>query len=141
MSDPNYAIAWSGVPYDKNDLHSMNNVIRNEVGGSYEFDSSLPFETNFIDIHNHHTLFLHIPSLTTYKTLSLTGADSIVKKIPVTTTFGNHIFDSVVSPHDYIHVGGLTLSNLKVQLKDALGRLVKLNGAHISFSLVFELKQ
>jgi len=130
------AITWTGLPLNKNDLQSANNIFRHD-GTSVETFYSTPYISNFLDLMNHHTLFIHMPNLTNFKKLSMTGADSIVKKVPVNATFGFVIFDNILNEHDYIDVSKMKISQLRVIIKDALNRVVNTHGSPISLSLKF----
>ena len=62
------------------------------------------FESRFIDLLNVHNVYYHCPNLGHYSTIGVMGENSIIKKIPVSSSFGYLIIDSVVPPHDKIYV-------------------------------------
>jgi hypothetical protein len=123
------------VSVDANNLMSLNEVIRNEElqpNGNYEF------ETGFLDLITTHNIYLHCPNLGHYTCVGVRGETSIVKKIPVSSSFGYLILDSVVAPHDKIDVSRQSLKTMHFTLKDVHGNNINLHGANCSFSLVLQ---
>lgn len=123
---------WQGVTYDKNNLKSMNDVLRNS-GTSIDSSS---FESGFIDLLNVHNLYMR-SNLGGYSSIGPRGESNIIKKIPVTNNYGYAIYDSVVAAHDYIDVSKQLLSTLEFKLTDSRGNVVPLHGSNVSFSLIF----
>ena len=118
-----------------NNLMSLNEVIRNnelQPNGAFEF------ETGFLDLLNTHNIYLHCPNLGHYNSIGVRGENSIIKKIPVSSSFGYLILDSVVAPHDKTDVSRQSIKTLQFTLKNVHGNIIKLHGAHISFSLIFQ---
>ena len=62
---------------------------------------------------------------------------SVRKKVPVSSSFGYLIMDSVVAPHDKIDVSRQLIKTVEFSLRDVYGSIINLHGAAISFSLVF----
>ena len=123
---------WQGVTYDKNNLKSMNDVLRNS--GTTKVGSE--FESGFIDLLNVHNLYMR-SNLGGYSSIGPRGESNIIKKIPVTNNYGYAIYDSVVAAHDYIDVSKQLLSTLECKLTDSRGNDVPLHGSNVSFSLIF----
>ena len=119
---------------DVNNLMSMNEILRNS-------ESKLPdntFETGFIDLLNVHNIYIHCPNLGHYNCIGVRGENSIVKKVPVSSSFGYLILDSVVAPHDKIDVSRQTLKTMHFTLKNVHGNTINLHGAQCSLSLILQ---
>ena len=116
-------------------LMSLNEVIRNN---QVQPNANTEFETGFLDLLNTHNIYLHCPNLGHYNCIGVRGENSIIKKIPVSSSFGYLILDSVVAPHDKIDVSRQSIKTLQFTLKNVHGNIINLHGAHISFSLIFQ---
>ena len=80
---------------------------------------------------------MHCPNLEHFNSIGVRGGNSIIKKTPVSSSFGYLILDSVVSPHDKMGVSRQTVKTIHITLKDVAGNVINLHGANRSFSLVF----
>ena len=101
-------------------------------------DPAEEFESNFLDLVNTHSIYIHSPNLGFhYNTIGCKGESSIIKKVPVSSSFGYMILDSVVAPHDKIDVSKQSIKSLSFQLKNVYGNIINLHGGSVSFSLVF----
>ena len=69
--------------------------------------------------------------------MGINGECSILKKVPVTVTFGSIIVDQTYMTTDSTDVTGKNLRQIRFRLIDSDGKLVNLNGADWSMSLVF----
>ena len=74
---------WQGVTYDKNNLKSMNDVLRNS--GTTKVGSE--FESGFIDLLNAHNLYMR-SNIGGYSSMGPRGESNIIKNIPVTSNYG-----------------------------------------------------
>ena len=97
-----------------NNLMSLNEVIRNTALQPNGFTE---FETGFLDLLNTHNIYLHCPNLGHYNCIGVRGENSIIKKIPVSSSFGYLILDSVVAPHDKIDVSRQSIKTLQFTIK------------------------
>ena len=118
-------------------LNSINDVIRHSVDIPVA-DRSTTFETEFLDLINAHNIYMHCPNLGHYNCVGVRGENSIVKKVPVSSSFGYMILDSVVAPHDKIDVSRQSIKTLHFTLKNVHGNIINLHGAHCSWSLIFQ---
>ena len=91
---------------DINNLRYINGVLRNtemihlhQLPGYYK-----SYESGFIDLFNAHSIYLLCPNLGHFNSIGVRGRSTIIKKIPVSPSFGYLIIDSVVAPHDKINV-------------------------------------
>ena len=87
-------------------LKSINGVLRNSdmITINLEPESYRTYESGFIDSLNAHNVFLHCPNLGHFNSIGVRGESTITKKVPVSSSFGYLIIDSVVAPHDKIDV-------------------------------------
>ena len=123
---------------DSNSLQSINGVLRNTemilVRLSYMYNT---YESGFLDLLNIHNIYMHCPNLGHFNSLGVKGENTIIKKVPVSSSFGYLILDSVVSPHDKMGVSRQTVKTIHITLKYVSGNVINLHGANCSFSLVF----
>ena len=119
---------------DINNLMSMNEILRNSESKSPDET----FETGFIDLLNVHNIYMHCPNIGHYNCIGVRGENSIIKKIPVSSSFGYLILDSVVAPHDKIDVSRQSIKTMHFTLKNVHGNVINLHGAHVSWSLIFQ---
>ena len=61
-----------------------------------------------------------------------------MKKVPVSSSFGYQILDSVVAPHGKLDVSRQSLKTMHFSLKDVHGNVINLHGSHVSLSLIFQ---
>ena len=94
-SGPNFL--WVGNNHeltniDLTNLRSINDALRNDgyvVTGRY--DGYTTYESGFIDLANVHNVYIHCPNLGHYSTIGVRGENSIIKKVPVSSSFGYQI--------------------------------------------------
>ena len=92
---------------DINNLRSINEVLRYSTQAS----PGTSFETGFIDLPNVHNIYIHSSNLGHYSSIGVRGENTIIKKVPVSSSFGYLIMDSVVAPHDKIDVSRQLLNS------------------------------
>ena len=51
---------------------------------------------------------MHCPNLDYFNSIGVRGESTIIKKVPVSSSFGHLIIDSVVPPHDKMDVSRQT---------------------------------
>ena len=71
-------------------------------------------ESGFIDLLNVHNVYLHCPDLGQFNSKGVRGEDTIIKQIPVSSSFGYLIIDSVVAPHDKYDAGRQLINNSSI---------------------------
>ena len=104
---------------------------------SLETEYYRSYESGFIDLLNVHNVYLHCPDLGHFNSIGVRGENTIIKKVPVSSSFGYLVIDSVVAPHDKIDVSRQLVKTVEFSLRDVYGSVINLHGAAISFSLVF----
>jgi len=123
---------------DNNNLQSINGVLRNTeiipliLSSMYD-----TYESGFIDLLNIHNIYIHCPNLGHFNSIGVRGESTIIKKVPVSSSFGYLIIDTVVSPHDKMDVSRQTVKKIHITLKDVSGNVINLHGANCSLSLIF----
>ena len=95
------------------------------------------FETGFIDLLNVHNIYIHSTNLGHYNSIGVRGESTIIKKVPVSLSFGYLIMDSVVAPHDKIDVSRQMIKTLNSSFKNVHGNVIGLHSANVSFSMIF----
>ena len=121
-----------------NNLQSINAVLRNTeltpVRLSYMYNT---YQSGFIDLLNIHNIYIHCPNLGHFNSIGVRGENTIIKKVPVSSSFGYLIIDTVVSPHDKMDVSRQNVKTIHITLKDVSGNVINLHGANCSLSLIF----
>ena len=128
--------AQYAIPYDINNIQSCNMVIGNTTGTSPLYVPGTRFNSSFLQL-THNNIYISSPNLGTYTTLGARGESNIIKKIPVTSSYGYLIVDQYSSNHDFLDCSDQTLCTLEFNIKDVTGNVVNLHGYNVSFSLVF----
>jgi hypothetical protein len=129
--DNNVLWKWSGS------TNSCNNLIGNIGNITNTYTQTNPFVSGMMNMDVFRCLYLSSPNLGTYTTLGSRGESNILKKIPVTSSYGMLIVDSYTSSHDFLDCSDQTLNTIEFNLKDVHGVIIPLHGSNISFSLVF----
>ena len=117
-------------------IPSMNDVFRN-YGTSAIYTITNYYTSGFLNLTLCNDLYLSSPNLGTFTTLTATGEQSVIKRIPITGDYGYTIIDTVTSAHDMLECSRVTLTTLEFNLKDAKGRYIPLHGANFSFTIIF----
>ena len=149
--DPGTPDPWLGwtdnndnvISVDVSNLNSINEVLRNTSGiydGIWGVMDPLDteFTSEFLDLLNVHNIYIHSSTLGHYNTIGVRGENTIIKKVPVSSSFGYLIMDSVVAPHDKINVSKQLIKTLHFSLKNVHGNVIDLHGSNISLSLIFQ---
>ena len=128
------------VTVDLNHLKSLNDAIRHTNSTHYH-PSTTPgissCETGFIDLLNIHNIYIHSSNLGHYNSIGVRGENTIIKKVPVSSSFGYLIMDSVVAPHDKIDVSRQLIKTVNFTLKNVHGNVIYLHDAQVSCSMIF----
>ena len=95
-------------------------------------------ESGFIDLLNAHSIYIHCPNLGHYNSVAVRGESSSIKKVPVSSSFGYLILDSVLAPHDKLDVSRQSLKTMHFSSKNVHGNAINLHGSHVSLSLIFQ---
>ena len=80
---------------------------------------------------------IHSPNIEHYSSIGVKGESTIIKQVPVSSSFGYLILDSVVAPHSKIDVSRQLFNTMGFSFRNVHGNVIDLHGANISFSLIF----
>lgn len=119
-----------------NPTKSANNIIGIPNNINIFIQESTPYY-GYLDLHQIRALYMTSGALTNYDTLSTFNMTGIIKKIPMRANFNDLIFDNLDSVFDYVEVGRRGIDTLDFQLRNTNGDIVDLQGAHISFTIIF----
>ena len=98
---------------DLSNLCSINEALRNDASDQV---FSTNYESGFIDLLNVHNIFIH-SGLGHYSSVGLRGESTIIKQMPVSSSLGYLIMDSVVAAHDKIDVSRQLIKTVHFSLK------------------------
>jgi hypothetical protein len=128
---------WS-TSLDNSQIQSMNGILR--IGKyTYMLQDVFPWKS-YLDLFTTRNLYLTSSALASYSNISNFKTDVIVKKIPVTATFGQMMFYNATTGYDFLDVSRRSLTRIDFRLQDSYGNVVNLRGNHFSFSMVFAEK-
>jgi hypothetical protein len=135
---------WNSTDYKYNadNLCSCNEVLNNHGFTSLMYSNPgltiYPMYTsNFLSLGLVRNIYISSPNLGSFSTLGARGEANILKKVPVTSSFGSMIIDSFTSNHDFLDCSDQCLSTLEFNIRDVQGNIIPLHGSNVSFSIVF----
>jgi hypothetical protein len=100
--------------------------------------SATSHTSGFVDLRRVHSIFVHSPSFGNYNTVAPGGVRTVLCKIPVEVGYGGLVrWSTGGSSFDYIECGVRSLHLLRLELKDADGHLLDLQGTAFSMTLLF----
>jgi hypothetical protein len=100
--------------------------------------SATSHTSGFVDLRRVHNVFVHSPSFGNYNTVAPGGVRTVLCKIPVEVGYGGLVrWSTGGSSFDYIECGVRSLHLLRLELKDADGNLLDLQGTAFSMTLLF----
>jgi hypothetical protein len=92
----------------------------------------------FPDIRRVHQVLICSNTFGSHETLGPFGNQTCLKRVPISSSFGEISVYSEYNAHDYIECEGQTLSRLHFRLADVEGHSVELNGLSTSFTILFD---
>ena len=117
-------------------VNSCNSVLGNTSGVGNYIKPGSPFTSGFLQL-THNNVYISSPNLGTYTTLGARGESNILKKVPVTSSYGYLIVDQYTSNHDFLDCSEQTLNTLEFNIRDVEGNILNLHNYNVSFSIVF----
>jgi hypothetical protein len=94
--------------------------------------------SSFVDLRGIHSVFIHMPGLTSYNTIAPGGRRTAVARVPIDAAYGSVInWQHSGAGHEFVDIGSAAIRTLSVELRDARGNILDLQGAHWSFAIVF----
>ena len=95
------------------------------------------YESGFLDLFSAHSIYFHCSNLGHVNSIGVRGESTIIKKTPVSSSFGYLIIGSVVAPHDKMDVSRQLIKTIQFSLKVVYGNIINLHGANCNLALVF----
>ena len=131
------SVTWNGAAYSSSNLSSANELIANNSLPSPVGNTASPakYTLNLQLVRN---IYLRSPNISSFTTIGCNGESSIIKKIPVTSNFGDMVFNNVTSANDFLECGKATWKTLEFHLLDVNSNYINLHGLDISFSLILD---
>tara|TARA_B110000285_G_C15008037_1_gene554912 strand:+ start:161 stop:1003 length:843 start_codon:yes stop_codon:yes gene_type:complete len=128
---------WGGTSYDINSLDSVNELLTNTAKVSTIGTPSSPvkFYLNLQPVRN---IYMRSPNISSFSTIGCNGESSIIKKIPVSSNFGDMIFNNITSANDFLDCSKQTWKTLEFHLLDVNSKYINLHGSNVSFSLILD---
>ncbi len=119
------------IPPASNNMKDICNFPFGDLASGYQI-------SHFVDVRRVHSVYLHT-DFGNHNCVTPSGVRGILAKVPVTTGYGGLVhWATGGSEHDFIEAGAHSLSTLRIELRDASGRLLDLNGTSWSCTLLFE---
>ena len=128
---------WRGPLYDVSNIKSLNSMLRINNRINDPFTSTSSFRTGFVDLQPLHSIYFTSTKVSNYSNLGPNGQRNVLKKMVVNSNFGEVNTYDYAFQEDAVNLSGLTLKLIDVQIRDYAGNIIDLNGAHVSFSLLF----
>ena len=115
--------------------NSCNDIITNRTPKLC--GSGSPFISGMLNLQGFRSLYISSSTLSNYDTLGPQGENSIIKKVVTDADFGYLMIDQVVSDHDYLGCGRMTLNTIDFQIRDVKGNFIPFHDSPVSFTLIF----
>ena len=132
--------AWTGTAYDENDPADLNGeILKLTEGNSPLYNYTNSFTSNFVNLNSIRNLYITSSNLGNYNSIGANSERTIIKKVPVDADFNHMIFNNQITGLDYIDVSKQTLKTINFRIVTVDGKTVPLHGAHVSFSIIFDL--
>jgi len=134
--------SWNTLqsPYDENDPADLNGeILKLTEGSSPYYNIAYPFTSNFVNLNSIRNLYITSSNLGNYNSIGANSERTIIKKVPVDADFNHMIFNNQITGLDYIDVSKQTLKTINFKIQTVDGKTVPLHGAHVSFSIIFDL--
>ena len=127
-------LTWANQSLD-NDFRDCHDVIGVNIASNESTGGVLVIE-GFVDLMPYKNLFLCSSSIGNMGTVvGPNMQDDIIRRIVVTSGFGNIIYDAHSTSADYIDCSLTQLSQMRFRLTDEFGRTISLKGHSIYFSV------
>ena len=135
---------WNGLngDYDPNDAADLNGeIFKLTEGNSQYYNYNNAFTSNFVNLNSIRNLYITSSNLGNYNSFGANSERTIIKKVPVDVDFNHMIFNNQITGLDYIDVSRQTLKTVNFRIQTVDGKTVPLHGAHVSFSLIFDVHE
>ena len=136
--------SWNTLqsPYDENDPADLNGeILKLSEGSSPYYTYNHSFTSNFVNLNSIRNLYITSSNLGNYNSIGANSERTIIKKVPVDADFNHMVFNNQITGLDYIDVSKQTLKTVNFKIVTVDGKTVPLHGAHVSFSLIFDVHE
>ena len=130
---------WTGPAYDTSAPSSCNDIITNRTINLNNTVS--PFISGMLNLQGFRAVYLSSSNLSNFNTLGPQGEQNIIKKVATNSDFGYLIVDTIVSDHDWLECGRMTLNTIDFQIKDVKGNFINFRDSPVSFTVVFSIQK
>ena len=102
-----------------NNLQSISGVLENSdmITINLESEYHRSYESGLNDLLNAHNVYLHCPDLGHFNSIGVRGENTIIKKDPVSSSFGYLILGSAAAPHDQIDASRQLTRTIQLSLR------------------------
>ena len=118
-------------------MQSANGIIKNTEGKSTIHNTGNPFIAS-IDLQPIRNIYIKSPNLGNFNTLGSRGEYDIIKKVSVSSDYGQMIFNNSIVSNDFLDCSRLTLRTIEFILTDSAGNEIPFHGSFCSFSIFFD---
>jgi len=130
---------WSGPSYNTTATASCNDIITNRT---INYNNTIsPFVSGMLNLQGFRAVYISSSNLSNYNTLGPQGEQNIIKKVATNSDFGYLIVDQIVSDHDWLECGRMTLNTIDFQIKDVKGNFINFRDSPVSFTVAFSLQK
>ena len=133
-------IVYQNNNYDPKNASDLNGEIFKLTEGNspyYNYNNALT--SNHLNLNSIRNLYITSSNLGNYNSIGANSERTIIKKVPVDADFNHMIFNNQITGLDYIDVSKQTLKTINFKIQTVDGKTVPLHGAHVSFSIIFDL--
>ena len=85
---------------DVNNLDSVNELLTDTGNVSTTATPSTPVQL-YLNLQPIRNVYMRSPNISSFNTIGCNGESSIIKKIPVSSNYGDMIFDNITSANDF----------------------------------------
>ena len=128
---------WNGNSYDIRNLDSANELLNNTDKVSTTGSPSMPVQY-YLSLQLVRNIYMRSPNISAFNTIGCNGESSVIKKIPVSSNYGDMIFNSNTTGNDFLDCSRQTWKTLEFHLLDVNSNYINLHGSNVSFSLILE---
>jgi len=129
-------------------------IVENTTGSVFPIENPLSQDTEKYNLsynmNGYNCFFIRCSQLSSFNTYvsgkkkftgeDISGASSIIKKVPINVRHGYTIFDSNTDSREWFDVSHKDLTTLDFKITDYEGNILDLKGTNISFSIIFDEK-
>ena len=112
----------------------------NDIKAIMTPNSGYSLVSGMLSLNGFRAVYLSSSTLSNYNTIGAKGESNIIRKIASSADFGYQIIDQMVSDHDFLPVGNISLNTIDFQVKDVKGNYIPFRGSHISFTIKFTIR-